>query len=262
MNDPCSITRRHALTCLASSFAPTMALAAPGDGLLASARQWLGQRPKLLLVGVLDISRSPSQQDAAEVYLRALTQFFSQARAGDELLATTVGDAGIDRVQMKGVSLHATGKTFQDNHTLKQGVDSVSAWLKGPPGGKLQSRYLETFAALQPAVLNVLRQGIPVQVLVAGDGVENSPMANFERPFDGKKLLENLKKKGLILGAADATPQSGQQAKLRLMFVGAGGSNEATFTRCRDFWQAYATAAHTELAYYGRDLPPFFASGA
>lgn len=236
---------------------PISAAAQEERSLMASARQLLGQRPPKLFVGVLDVSASPSQLDASQVHHSALRALFAQANVGDELLATTVGDAGIDRTQMKTASLRGTGKSFQDKKLVRDGVDGMHVWLKDQPKGKGMSRYLETFAALQAPLKKVLDAGLSVDLMVAGDGVENSPMANFERTFDGKHLLATLANRNLLL-TARKTPPSATATKVRMMFVGVGGINDAAYTRGRDFWAAYAQAAQVELAFYGRDVPPFF----
>lgn len=261
MNRHPLLTRRRLL---ASAIAPAMSLSLPamadaqGGGLIASARQFLGQRPRQLFIGVLDVSASPSQLDASEVHLRALQAFFRQAQAGDELLSTTVGDAGIDRTQMNTASLRATGKSFQDKKVVREGIEGMDVWLRNQPKGKGQSRFLETLAALQAPLMKVVDAGLPVDVLVAGDGVENSPLANFERGFDGKKLVSNLASKNMLITARRTPAPSASAARVRLMFVGVGGLSDAAFTRCRDFWSLYAQESQIDLAYYGRDLPPFF----
>lgn len=223
-------------------------------GFLDSARSMLGQQPPRLLVGVLDVSASPSSTDIATLHQRALAALFHSALPGDVLLATTVGEAGMDTVQLKTVALPKTGKSFQDKRHVKDGVATAIAWLAEQPKNQRQSRYLETFASLQPAFMRALQGGVSVDMVVAGDAVENG-IANFERTFEAPKLIAALTKKQLLLTVPDTVPSATPSA--RLSFVGAGGSDEPAYVRCRDFWRAYAKACRLELAWYGRDLPPF-----
>lgn len=232
------------------------AAAIGADGLLT----WLGgQRPRKLLVGLLDVSSSPSQQDASELYHRGLKAFFQSAQVADELLATTVGNAGIGEVQMKIVPLASTGKVFQDKKNVREGVASVLSWLENQPRGRPSSRYLETLAALQPAIMKAAKSGVGVDVFIAGDGIENSQLGgqltNFERPYNTKKLVDYLAQNKLLLTAPEDMKGGGH---VRLMFVGVGGMTDQTFSRCRDFWAGYATASKVDLTYFGRDMPPFF----
>lgn len=248
--------RRHILL----TFAGTPLLVsgwAHASGLVSSARKWLGPKPRRMYIGIQDCSGS-SASDADAVHREALQAFFQRALPGDVLIGTSVGDAGVGEVQLKKIALPHSGRTLRDKRDAKEGITAMTAYLANLPRQKKQSRFLETLAALQADVMHGLANGWSIEVLVAGDGVENSRLAHFERPFNQEQLLHVIGRRNLFV-----TTHAKPPASIRLMFAGVGGADAAAYARVKKFWTAYAAQqAGMELGYYGRGVPPFADAGS
>lgn len=227
-----------------------------------SIRSLAGQVPSLR-IGLVDVSKSLANGPEVDVRsLAVLKAFFSKAQPGDELIVGSIGEERMARLRQQGRTLARSGKMFQDKKqlaaALQDQLDWAAAELAKPKS--LHSRYTETLAAHQPAVMRALQQGANVQVLIAGDGVESSEWCDFDNAQKLNErnlptLVEQLASRRMLLREPSA--KLPEQAHMELMVIGAGGQTSSSWELTRAFWQAYCSKAGIKLAHYGPDLPPF-----
>lgn len=213
-----------------------------------------------LRVLINDMSASPSPDDSKKLYRESSRKFLAKVDSGDVILLATVSDVGMDRVRTEKIVVNKTGRKFDDRSLKAAAVNTAMQQVEKMLATQdvQQSRYLELFAALAPAIAEARAKGMPVLMRVNGDAIEDSPLSKFDKPEFTDAALDALSKRvaaeRLLLVTAPKSANA-TLSHVEIAMVGTGGVGSQRYQRIERFWRAYFELCGVTLTYYGGTVP-------